>query len=392
VQQALIVDDSKTARVSLRKLLDKHQITSALVECAEDALEYLQENRPSMIFMDHMMPGMDGFDAVKAIKADPEKAEIPIVMYTTQQGDIYVGQARALGAADILSKPANDQALSEVLARINQLPGDDVSQEIPSLVKNSTVKSSAAISSIGAVTEEEKEPESIAQPVMPKHVVPITESYETINSDPDQPSFFNVSWRQVAMLFVWLAPIIWLLVLYLPADKQRNQLLDERKALFKSIEWAINQSESYDYGDAPLSGRRLEVLRGLVSHLAVSGFKGTIRIEGHTGEFCLTEVALDEGGLVNMLPSAELSLSQCTTIGAPAAKTMELSGRSSEEFEQFLQTSPLLQSSGINVEVVRHGASYPKYEYPQIQESTTVGDWNTVALSNNRVNFVLVPK
>ncbi|MBL4827552.1 MAG: response regulator [Spongiibacteraceae bacterium] len=374
VQQALIVDDSKTARVSLRKMLDKRQISSAMVECAEDALEYLRENQPSMIFMDHMMPGMDGFDAVKVIKADPEKSSIPIVMYTTQQGDIYVGQARALGAADILSKPASDQALTEVLTRIDKI------------IASESAKPEPAVHEVHNVEQEQVPPVARPVPLVP-------ESTPTLLEELQGPSFFSLSLRQLVILLLWIIPIIWLLVMYLPADKLRKQLLTERNALYKSIEWAVNRSESYDYGEEPMAGHRLETLRGLVSHLAVSGFQGTIQIAGHVGEFCVTEVTLKKGGRVNILPSADLPLSECATIGAASAeKAMELSGRQSESFKQFLETSPLLESSGISVEIVPYGVSVPKHEYPQILEGTTVGDWNSAALRNNRVNFVLIPK
>ena len=46
----------------------------------------------------------DGFQAVQAIKNNPQTATIPIMMYTSQQGEVYVGQARALGAVGVLPK------------------------------------------------------------------------------------------------------------------------------------------------------------------------------------------------------------------------------------------------------------------------------------------------
>src|SRR5690242_5873755 len=108
---ALIVDDSKTARYALRNLLDKQQFTADMVESGEQALEYLRARLPDLIFMDHMMPGMDGFQAVKAIKSHQHTAAIPIVMYTSTQGKMYFGQARALGAADVITKPATAEEL-----------------------------------------------------------------------------------------------------------------------------------------------------------------------------------------------------------------------------------------------------------------------------------------
>jgi len=104
VKRALIVDDSKSARVILSRLLEKLELTVDTTESAESALDYLREHRPDVIFMDHVMSGMDGLKAVQAIKADPATASIPIMMYTSQDGELYAGEARALGAAGVLPK------------------------------------------------------------------------------------------------------------------------------------------------------------------------------------------------------------------------------------------------------------------------------------------------
>jgi len=97
-KSALVVDDSKSARVILSRMLEKYDIEVDTAESAEQAIEYLNNHRPDAIFMDHLMPGMDGLQAVQAIKGNPETATIPIMMYTSQEGELYVGQARALGA------------------------------------------------------------------------------------------------------------------------------------------------------------------------------------------------------------------------------------------------------------------------------------------------------
>ena len=95
-KRALIVDDSKTARLFLARALQKYDIDVDAAESAEAAIEYLSSNRPDVIFMDHLMPGMDGFQAVQAIKNNPRTATIPIMMFTSEQGELYLGQARAL--------------------------------------------------------------------------------------------------------------------------------------------------------------------------------------------------------------------------------------------------------------------------------------------------------
>ena len=121
-KSALVVDDSKSARVILSRMLEKYDIEVDMAESAEQAIEYLKTNRPDAIFMDHLMPGMDGLQAVQAIKGNPKTAMIPIMMYTSQEGELYVGQARALGAMGVLPKQVRPVDVSKVLYELHLLP------------------------------------------------------------------------------------------------------------------------------------------------------------------------------------------------------------------------------------------------------------------------------
>jgi CheY-like chemotaxis protein len=121
-KRALVVDDSKSARVILSRMLEKYAIEVDMAESAELAIDYLKRNRPDAIFMDHLMPGMDGLQAVRAIKGDPQTAMIPIMMYTSQEGELYVSQARALGAMGVLPKQVRPVDVSKVLYELRLLP------------------------------------------------------------------------------------------------------------------------------------------------------------------------------------------------------------------------------------------------------------------------------
>ncbi len=121
-KRALIVDDSKTARLFLARALEKYDIDVDAADSAEAAIEYLGSNRPDVIFMDHLMPGMDGFQAVQAIKNDARTATIPIMMYTSQEGELYLGQARALGAVGVLPKQIKPTDVSKVLYELHLVP------------------------------------------------------------------------------------------------------------------------------------------------------------------------------------------------------------------------------------------------------------------------------
>jgi CheY-like chemotaxis protein len=118
-KRALVVDDSRSARAFLTRLLEEHQLEVDAAETAEQAIDYLTRHRPDVIFMDHLMPGMDGFQAVQAIKSNPRTATIPILMYTSQEGELYLGQARALGAIGVLPKQIERADMSKVLEQLH---------------------------------------------------------------------------------------------------------------------------------------------------------------------------------------------------------------------------------------------------------------------------------
>ena len=122
VKHVLVVDDSKSARFMLRKMLGKINLTADLAESGEEALDYLKNKQPDAIFMDHMMPGLNGLETVQKIKTNPETAVIPVVMYTSQDGDEYEKNVISHGVVDILPKPASADSLSAVVRKLNELP------------------------------------------------------------------------------------------------------------------------------------------------------------------------------------------------------------------------------------------------------------------------------
>src|SRR6202140_124230 len=120
-RRALVGDDSKSARAFLTRILERYELAVDSVETAEQAIEYLTIQQPDVIFMDHLMPGMDGFQAVQSIKNNPRTATIPIMMYTSQEGELYLSQARALGAIGVLPKQIKHADVSKVLEQLHLL-------------------------------------------------------------------------------------------------------------------------------------------------------------------------------------------------------------------------------------------------------------------------------
>ena len=67
----------------------------------KDAIAIAGEKNWDVILLDLKMPGMDGLQALAAIKRNPRTATIPVMMYTAKEGEVYVSQARALGAIGV---------------------------------------------------------------------------------------------------------------------------------------------------------------------------------------------------------------------------------------------------------------------------------------------------
>ncbi|HRY16295.1 MAG TPA: response regulator, partial [Candidatus Competibacteraceae bacterium] len=120
VRHILVVDDSKSARLMLRKMLQGFGMTVDTADSAEEALNYLRDRKPDAIFMDHTMPGMDGLTAVRQIKVNPAIASIPVAMYTSRDEPAYLQEARLAGAIDVLTKPAMPEMVSVLLERMHQ--------------------------------------------------------------------------------------------------------------------------------------------------------------------------------------------------------------------------------------------------------------------------------
>lgn len=130
-KRALIVDDSKTAQFRLRKMLREYDLTIVAVDSAEAALSHLASNLPDVVFLDHMMPGLDGFRALQIIKSHPVTADLPVIMYTSKSGDLYASEARALGALDILNKDSvSAEQLRSVLSGIGIYPGAQLPENL----------------------------------------------------------------------------------------------------------------------------------------------------------------------------------------------------------------------------------------------------------------------
>lgn len=448
-KRALIVDDSRSARVILSRMLEGYGLEVDSSESAEAALEFLRQARPDVIFMDHLMPGMDGFQAIQAIKGNPETATIPVVMYTSQEGELYVSQARALGAVGVLPKTVKHSDVSRVLYQLRLLPerreprvatvAAVAHQEVAAAVQVEPARPSGGgdVESLirNAVAPLLKEQsgetrrfvlaslEAFARRIAPEGrpaTVPAATPTTTATPEQSPPAEMQTQtivvrqdrWPLVAGVgAIALIPGLVLALFYTKEletskalrgavttlqstiDGQQAQLMTLQKSIESGqlVAAAASKpdnvpSEIVPYGEAPLSGARLERLRDMLAQLRSNGFKGKVKIATFVGEFCLTGNGIEGYSMA----TDELPVKRCDLVGNPFEDSLPSAQRQSLAFANLL--SSLRPDGGLTVEVAHEGRR-PNVPYPTADQlvRVTAGEWNRIAAQNNRVEFATQP-
>jgi twitching motility two-component system response regulator PilH len=111
IKKIMVVDDSPTERAYLEGLLKKNGFDVVLVESGEAAIEHAKSDRPDLILMDVVMPGLNGFQATRAITRDEATKHIPVVICTTKDQETDKIWGLRQGAKDYVTKPINEGEL-----------------------------------------------------------------------------------------------------------------------------------------------------------------------------------------------------------------------------------------------------------------------------------------
>ena len=444
---ALIVDDSRSARLVLQRMLEKYGVRAHTVSSAEDALDYLLRHRPDVIFMDHMMPGMDGFEAIRHIKKNLETATIPIIMFTSQSGEIYLSQARALGAVDILPKATASTELHEALRRLGLLKVtpetvavDEVARDEPLHEKSVTppirkltsdlLRSNKVESDDKVITELRgicrtlsDQSDALLQNIQASFRLYSGKLNKAFSEKLDEKLHALVNlqpqpekrseWPLLLLIVLLCISLFWNYSLQqkivkagsAPAQQLMNKemlqsTLDSwaaqqntgaetgmqlQKHNWNLAEWAINQNLLFPYNELALGSQRLAQIRQLLKMAEVAGFRGRIVLQTHIGEFCLRG-NVEEG---YQLAAADLPLSRCDVIMNPAQSSDLVSMQQSVEFANFLATA-MTDYNGIKLEVSNLPRDQALYEYPSRTGNVTAGQWNRIAQLNNRISARLI--
>ena len=426
-KRALIVDDSRSARTFLTRILERYDLKVDGAGSAEEAIEYLAAERPDVIFMDHLMPGMDGFQALTAIKSDPRTAAIPVMMYTSQEGELYLNQARALGALGVLPKQTRAADVSRALEQLRILEGRPA-ETAPAAAATTTAVVTAAVRSdlapVAGLTPEMRaqldallrdhgiEMRRFVTQTLAQHAGHIINEVRALMDDTAGPGAAPVPalptapqqqarggraalWLSaVAAAITVLAGVFWYratqdearLASRLAAITARGNPATVRTAPAAITPVAVAPTrdvavlvEAVPFGEPPLAGTRVEPVRALLNQLAASGFRGVVEIHSYPGSYCMQGSA---GAWT--LPAADVGYAQCVQVGNPFDFS-DLAGRQSPTFASMLSAQNGRGRGTIDVQLISGAAAEVATPYPAISAPLTAGEWNRAAAANNRV-------
>jgi CheY-like chemotaxis protein len=425
-KRALIVDDSKSARVFLARVLENYDIDVDSAESAEAAIEYLISNRPDVIFMDHLMPGMDGLQAVQAIKNDPRTATIPIMMYTSQEGELYLGQARALGALGVLPKQIKPTDVSKVLYQLHLVPDRRNADQGTFTPVNLRVGGVADAG--GGVNSK-----ALTESALREHFADLRRALVAgIDTQTDR-----ITAEVRALLLESLPPTpraraipasAWLVTATLLAIGLAGAAAWWRSAkLLETVRAELSQQQEVGaaggvaaggvadaasgtaaaaaqmepppgtpvaaqirpivvpvpYGADALGGARLEIIRRLLDRLTQQKVSGVVEVRAFAGRFCLLGNAVDGFAV----PPDEMPFAKCDAVGNPADDALSPTQRTPLALANLIASVRSATHGALQVQVSTGDADNLRAPYPTVAGDLTAGDWNRAGSANNRVEI-----
>ena len=120
MKKILVVDDSRIMRNLVKNTFGELKIPCEYLEAenGRKALQIIESNKVSLIFLDWNMPEMDGMEFLKQVRSMPDYKDIPIIMVTSEAAKYNVVEALQNGATDYIVKPVQEKVFRDKLGDI----------------------------------------------------------------------------------------------------------------------------------------------------------------------------------------------------------------------------------------------------------------------------------
>ena len=453
-KSALVVDDSRLARFVLKEMLVEQGLSVSTSESAEDALIRLCDHHPDIIFMDHTMPGMDGLTAVQAIKKNPETTTIPIMMYTSKEGEVYADQARSLGAIGVLPKQLQADQLINVLKELQLLPGTekettpiielpashsfennnhdtDIEKRLGNLEEFAhsameSVESKSFLSMLNALLEEQRQKIQIDLKENSDQIALLVSENQRNNENnallahhnilPIQSKHFFL--KAASITLVALLPALWFASQYQETIQQLETVMLENKQLqhMQAVTSSHNTLVQIDDASQAEIDKRLDSLYQTLEwaintkhHFTYNDMAfGNDALEtlstlidhleavDFTGEIKLIShvgnFCLTENDSNEwVMPNQDLPINECQIKTLAPIDALTQGEQQSTTFANYLSDFNNNDQQNIRISIESLGNQQPAMSYPSPNALELAGEWNQIAINNQRIEVFIQP-
>jgi len=121
-QKILIVDDEPNIVIPLQFLMEQNGYTTLVAQSGEEALEMISKERPDLILLDIMLPGVDGFEVCEIVRLNPEWRNTRVIFLTAKGRDVDIAKGMVLGADEYITKPFSNQQIIDAVKKLLEEP------------------------------------------------------------------------------------------------------------------------------------------------------------------------------------------------------------------------------------------------------------------------------
>jgi CheY-like chemotaxis protein len=383
-----------------------------------------------VIFMDHQMPGMDGLQAVQHIKNDPRTATIPIMMYTSQEGELYLGQARALGAIGVLPKKIKPADVSKVLYQLHLVPdrrNRDQSTFTPLNVRFEEAQAQGQAPAPGVPPGAK----ALTDSALREHFAELRRALvagvdtqtdritgevralllemlpsQSLTERPRAPWAWIVAC--VALAIALLSTALWWRSVRLLEDlsAQVSELRAHESPLSAALPVPVPAPVAHvpaaatgdagapgadvrplvipvPYGAETFGGARYDLIRQFLTRLVHQKVTGVAEVRTFAGRFCLVGSAAEGYSLA----PEDIAFAKCDLVGNPSEDGSSAAQRTPLALANLIGEIRSSTHGTLDVQLASGDPANLVTAYPTPTAELTAGEWNRAASSNNRVEI-----
>ena len=118
----LIVDDEPNIVIPLQFLMEQNGYRTLVAQSGEEALETISKEKPDLVLLDIMLPGVDGFEVCEIVRLNPEWRNTRIIFLTAKGRDVDIAKGMVLGADEYITKPFSNRQIIDAVTKLLEEP------------------------------------------------------------------------------------------------------------------------------------------------------------------------------------------------------------------------------------------------------------------------------